>query len=80
MFIIDIIQSDEPYSSYVRSIGSFPLQNETTSEAYVGDLGLHNNRLSMLNSMRSVSLSTNHRTVRHMPRLVNKQKIHEIWN
>ena len=49
MFIIDIIQSDEPYSSYVRSIGSFPLQNETTSEAYVGDLGLHNSRLSMLN-------------------------------
>ena len=24
---------------------SFPLQNETTSEVYVGDFGLHNSRL-----------------------------------
>ena len=26
-------------------IGSFPLQNEPTSEVYVGDFGLHNSRL-----------------------------------
>ena len=27
------------------TIGSLPLQNEATSEVYVGDFGLHNSRL-----------------------------------
>ena len=34
-----------PLSIKHNSIDSFPLQNETTSEVYVGDLGLHNSRL-----------------------------------